>query len=352
MDRERARLMEAKAGVPWRKWGPYLSERQWGTVREDYSESGYAWDYFSHDQARSRAYRRGEDGLAGICDDRGTLCFALALWNGRDPILKERIFGLTNGEGNHGEDAKEYYYYLDCTPTHSFMRYLYKYPQAAYPYDDLITGNRQRSRLEPEYELIDTGVFDKDEYFDVFVEYAKASPDDLLIRIRVHNRGPRSAALRVLPTLWFKNTWSWGEPSSRPSISVANAREGSRAVSATHEVLGSYVLHCEGAPELLFTENETNEARINGGQNRTPFVKDGIANYVVLGQAGLVNPAQVGTKMSADYRLVVPAGGEVVVRLRLRDAAARAGCAGTGAGRPPAGQASTARRQPQQDGER
>src|SRR6187455_1237666 len=221
MNAEEGRLAEAREqNVPWRKWGPYLSERQWGTVREDYSENGNAWDYFTHDQARSRAYRWGEDGLAGISDDRQLLCFALSLWNGKDPILKERLFGLTNSEGNHGEDVKEYYFYLDSTPTHSYMQYLYKYPQAAFPYGDLVATNRRRSRFEPEYELIDTGVFDKDEYFDVFVEYAKASPEDLLIRVRVHNRGAEPATLRVLPTLWFRNTWSWGEETTRPGLYV------------------------------------------------------------------------------------------------------------------------------------
>ena len=321
MDKERARLDEARTGAPWRKWGPYLSERQWGTVREDYSESGNAWDYFSHDQARSRAYRRGEDGIAGVCDDTGSLCFALAFWNGKDPIVKERIFGLTNSEGNHGEDPKEYYYYLDCTPTHSFMRYLYKYPQAAYPYDDLVATNRRRSRHEHEYELLDTGVFDDDRYFDIFVEYAKAGPEDLLVRVRIHNRGDAVAELHVLPTLWFKNTWSWGGDPTKPQLSVANSPAGTRAVNAAHATLGSYLLYCEGSPELLFTENETNEERINGTPNRSPYVKDGIVNCVVEGRADLVNPAHVGTKVAAHYRVSVPAGGEVVLRLRLRDAA-------------------------------
>ena len=219
---EQKRLEDARdQGVPWRKWGPYLSERQWGTVREDYSDSGDAWNYFSHDQARSRAYRWGEDGLAGISDDQQLLCFALALWNGKDPILKERLFGLTNSEGNHGEDVKEYYFYLDSTPTHSYMKYLYKYPQAAYPYDDLVETNRRRGRHEFEYELLDTGVFDQDRYFDVFVEYAKASPEDILIQITVHNRGPEPATLHVLPTLWFRNTWSWGGEASRPVLRQA-----------------------------------------------------------------------------------------------------------------------------------
>ena len=216
---EQKRLNEAReAGIPWKKWGPYLSERQWGTVREDYSENGDAWNYFTHDHARSRAYRWGEDGLGGLCDDKQRLCFALALWNERDPILKERLFGLTNSEANHGEDVKEYYFYLDSTPTHSYMKYLYKYPQREYPYRDLIETNRRRSREEFEYELLDTGIFNDDRYFDVFVEYAKASPEDVLIRITVHNRGPEAARLRVLPTLWFRNTWSWGDDDRKPSL--------------------------------------------------------------------------------------------------------------------------------------
>lgn len=219
MPAELDRLQEVRAkNVPWRKWGPYLSERQWGTVREDYSENGNSWDYFSHDQARSRTYRWGEDGLAGISDDRQRLCFALALWNGKDPILKERLFGLTNREGNHGEDVKEYYFYLDSTPTHSYMRYLYKYPQAAFPYDDLVATNRTRSRQEMEYELLDTEVFNEDRYFDVFVEYAKGSPEDLLIQISVYNRGPEPSPLHVLPTLWFRNRWAWDELPIRPSL--------------------------------------------------------------------------------------------------------------------------------------
>src|SRR5262244_2119484 len=235
---EAARLLEARdRGVSWRKWGPYLSERQWGTVREDYSENGDAWNYFSHDQARSRAYRWGEDGLAGISDDRQYLCFALALWNGKDPILKERMFGLTNSEGNHGEDVKEYYFYLDSTPTHSYMQYLYKYPQAAYPYEDLVKTNRQRNRHEMEYELIDTGVFDDDRYFDVFVEYAKAGPEDLLVRITAHNRGPDAAPLHLLPTLWFRNTWSWKQGAEKPAL-----RADGRSIRASHAELGEVTL--------------------------------------------------------------------------------------------------------------
>ena len=251
---EQKRLNDAReAGIPWKKWGPYLSERQWGTVREDYSEDGNAWDYFTHDQSRSRAYRWGEDGLGGICDDKQRLCFALALWNERDPILKERLYGLTNSEANHGEDVKEYYFYIDSTPTHSYMKYLYKYPQREFPYRDLIETNRGRSREEFEYELLDTGVFDDDRYFDVFVEYAKEGPEDVLIRITVHNRGPEAARLRLLPTLWFRNTWSWGEDDRKPSLREA----GPGAIQASHHELGEYWLYCDGGPELLFTENET-----------------------------------------------------------------------------------------------
>ena len=249
VDVEQQRLHDAReAGVPWKKWGPYLSERQWGTVREYYSADGNAWDYFSHDQARSRAYRWGEDGLGGIADDGQRLCFALALWNERDPILKERLFGLTNSEGNHGEDVKEYYFYVDSTPTHSYMQYLYKYPQRAFPYWDLVETNRRRSREEFEYELLDTGVFHDDRYFDVVLEYAKAAPEDLLIRVTVHNRGPEAARLHVLPTVWFRNTWSWGRQGEKPTM-----RESAGAIQATHPALGAVTLACDGAPELLFT---------------------------------------------------------------------------------------------------
>src|SRR5262245_22167244 len=254
---ERMRLAEARdSGIPWRKWGPYLSERQWGTVREDYSDSGNAWDYFSHDQARSRAYHWGEDGLAGVSDDWQLLCLSLALWNGHDPILKERLFGLTNSEGNHGEDVKEYYFYLDSTPTHSYMKYLYKYPQSAYPYDDVVRTNKERSRTQFEYELLDTGVFDQNRYFDVFVEYAKASPEDLLIEITVHNRGPEAATLHVLPTIWFRNVWSWGQHTgARPSLKLLDT-DG--AVVVSHPDLGTRYLYAEGISNWLFTENDTN----------------------------------------------------------------------------------------------
>jgi hypothetical protein len=323
MTEESRRLQEAREQqVAWKKWGPYLSERQWGTVREDYSDTGNAWDYFSHDQARSRAYRWGEDGLGGICDDRQLLCFALALWNGNDPILKERLFGLTNSEGNHGEDVKEYYFYLDSTPTHSYMKYLYKYPQAAYPYADLVDTNRQRGRGGLEYELIDTGVFDQDRYFDVFIEYAKASPEDLLIQITVHNRGPEPASLHVLPTLWFRNTWSWGGGGARPVLRQALQRDGGCAVGASHPELGELLLHVDNAPELLFTENETNTERLMGSPNRTPYVKDGINAYLVDGRREAVNPDKTGTKASACHRITLGAGDSSTLRLRLRDAAA------------------------------
>ncbi len=321
---EHARLQEAAGGAPWRKWGPYLSERQWGTVREDYSESGDAWEYFSHDQARSRAYRWGEDGLAGICDDRQLLCFALALWNGRDPILKERLFGLTNAEGNHGEDVKEYYFYVDSTPTHSYMKYVYKYPQAAFPYDDLVRGNRERGRDDFEYELVDTGVFDGSRYFDVTVEYAKAAPDDLLVRITIDNRGADEAVLHVLPTLWFRNTWSWTRDAAEPRPSLSAAADGA-SIAATHPGLGQRFLHVMGGPALLFTENETNAERLWRQPNRTPFVKDAFDRFVVHGRADAVNPARTGTKAAAHYALTIGPQASAVVRLRLTDAPAAPG---------------------------
>ena len=346
MSKEQERLQEAREkSVPWKKWGPYLSERQWGTVREDYSDNGDAWNYFTHDQARSRAYRWGEDGLGGISDDHQILCLALALWNGRDPILKERLFGLANSEGNHGEDVKEYYFYLDSTPTHSYMRYLYKYPQVAYPYNDLVETNRRRGRHEPEYELLDTGIFDEDRYFDVFVEYAKAAPEDVLIKITVCNRGPAAAILHVLPTLWFRNTWSWAEGGPKPVLKKVGS-EGHAVVHARHtdplfqESLKDYLLYCEGEVPVLFTENETNNARLFATANASPYVKDGINNFVVHGDTPAVNPAQEGTKAAAHYQISVgsrrsagrpltpdardaQATGQAVRRLRcgLRDAA-------------------------------
>jgi hypothetical protein len=311
--KEQKRLHEAReAGIPWKKWGPYLSERQWGTVREDYSADGNAWDYFTHDQSRSRAYRWGEDGLAGLSDDKQRLCFALALWNGKDPILKERLFGLTNSEGNHGEDVKEYYFYLDSTPTHSYMKYLYKYPQREFPYGDLVKTNGRRSREELEYDLLDTGVFAEDRYFDVFLEYAKEGPDDVLVRITVTNRGPEAARLDLVPTLWFRNTWSGKEGAPKPSL-----REARGAVSTSHPELGDYTLCCDGAPELLFTENETNAQRLWNQPNPTPYVKDAFHRYVISGERDAVNPGKTGTKAAARYVLDVPAGGSSVVRLRL-----------------------------------
>ena len=320
---ETARMQEChESRVPWKKWGPYLSERQWGTVREDYSEDGNAWDYFSHDQARSRAYRWGEDGLAGISDIHGVLCFAIALWNGKDPILKERLFGLTNSEGNHGEDVKEYYFYLDSTPTHSYMKYLYKYPHRAYPYADLVNTNRQRSRNEQEYELLDTGIFNDNRYFDVFVEYAKEAPDDLLIKISICNRGTEPALLHLLPTLWFRNTWSWPDGGTKPLIR-ATEDDGRAVIRAHHtdplfqESLTDYYLYCEGQVPLLFTENETNNARVFGTANQSPYVKDAFDEYVVHGKSDTVNPGRVGTKAAAHYELNVPAEQTQVIRLRL-----------------------------------
>jgi hypothetical protein len=317
MNAEQLRLEEARLNkVPWKKWGPYLSERQWGTVREDYSDSGNAWDYFNHDQARSRAYRWGEDGLAGISDDQQQLCVALALWNGQDPILKERLFGLTNSETNHGEDVKEYYFYLDSTPTHSYMKYLYKYPQAAYPYAGLVDTNRGRSRHEFEYELLDTGIFDHDRYFDVFVEYAKASAEDILVQITVCNRGPEPATLHVLPTVWFRNVWSWGQGVPRPEL-----RQQHGAIAISHTGLGERFFHADNAQELLFTENDTNNERLFHTPNNTPYVKDGITDYIVHGRREAVNPERKGTKAAAHYELTVAAGASQVIRVRLSEAA-------------------------------
>jgi hypothetical protein len=316
MNNEQQRLDDVKdPGTPWKKWGPYLSERQWGTVREDYSDDGNAWAYFTHDQARSRAYRWGEDGLAGLSDDQQRLCFALALWNGKDAILKERLFGLTNSEGNHGEDVKEYYFYLDSTPTHSYMKWLYKYPQAAFPYEPLAKTNHERSRSEFEFELLNTGIFDQDRYFDVFVEYAKESAEDVLVQISVHNRGPEAAEIHLLPTLWFRNRWSWGEDNPRPALQALAGK--SPVVRATEADLGERHLYCDGTATLLFTENETNAKLLFKGENRTPFVKDGINNFVVNGQADAVNPERKGTKAAAHYRLTVPPGKCEIIRLRL-----------------------------------
>jgi hypothetical protein len=315
---ERMRLAEDAAGAQrWKLWGPYLSERQWGTVREDYSPYGNAWEYFSHDQARSRAYRWGEDGIAGISDASQRLCLALALWNGEDPILKERLFGLTNGEGNHSEDVKELYYYLDATPTHSYLKYLYKYPQREFPYAWLVEENRRRGKDQPEFELIDTSAFDDDRYFDVFIEYAKAGPEDVLMRVTVHNRGPEAATIHLLPQLWFRNTWSWRENAKRPEISVAS--DGS--LSARLERLGEYRLYAEGAPELLFTGNDSNLGRLFGVDGVAAHFKDAFHEHLIRGVQEAVNPQRTGTKAAAHYRLDVDAGGSVQIRLRLRKGA-------------------------------
>ena len=319
---ETVRLQETRTSkIPWRKWGPYLSERQWGTVREDYSKDGNAWDYFSHDQARSRAYHWGEDGLAGISDEKQLLCFSLGLWNGRDPILKERLFGLTNSESNHGEDVKEYYFYLDSTPTHSYMKYLYKYPQPAFPYEDLVATSKRRSRGDMEYELLDTGIFNSDRYFDVFVEYAKQTPEDILIQISVCNRGPEPAAIHILPTLWFRNTWTWWPDAAKPFLKEITSRNGYRSVAASHSQLGERYLYCEEDIPLLFTENETNNERIFGTRNASPYVKDGINNYIVQGNQDAINPGNLGTKAAAHYSVTVDAGQTATVRLRLSDLA-------------------------------
>jgi Glycosyl hydrolase family 63 C-terminal domain len=324
---EQVRIQEGNENrKPWYRWGPYLSERQWSTVREDYSADGDAWDFFPHDHARSRTYRWGEDGLLGISDDQGLLCFALALWNETDPILKERLFGLTNSEGNHGEDVKEYYFFLDNTPTHSYMKALYKYPRRAFPYTDLVATNRSRSRRDPEYELIDTGIFSEDRYFDVIAEYAKADPLDILIRVSVTNRGPEAAPLHLLPTLWYRNTWAWGYDDRQPVLTaVVDGTEQAgavpvqevRLIHAQHHELGEYWLVCEGKPELLFTANETNNQRLWGVPNRSPFAKDGIHETVVNSAGGKVNPQGIGTKVAAHYTWHIEPGATQTVLLRL-----------------------------------
>jgi Glycosyl hydrolase family 63 C-terminal domain len=308
--------------IPWKKWGPYLSDRQWGTVREDYSPYGSAWDSFPHDQARSRAYRWGEDGIAGISDDRQLLCFAIALWNGEDPILKERLFGLTGNEGNHGEDVKEYYFYLDSTPTHSYLKALYKYPHQAYPYDQLVAENQRRSRQDPEFELLDTGVFDEDRYFDVLVEYVKHSPEDILIQITAVNRGSEAKTLHLLPTLWFRNTWSWDKDTEKPSLKLCQSDVEGAVIEASHPSLGKRWLYCQGDSDCIpfhFTENETNQHRLFGVENPTRYVKDGINDTVVNSQPDRVNPEQVGTKCSADYGLSLAPHETRTIRLRLSD---------------------------------
>jgi hypothetical protein len=313
-DAERRRLQEAVEHlVPWRRWGPYLSERGWGTVREDYSDDGDPWTSFPHDQARSRAYRWSEDGLGGLCDDRQIACIAFAFWNGQDPILKERLFGLSGHEGNHGEDVKEYWWYLDSTPTHSWMRWRYFYPQRAFPYARLVDENRRRSRSDPEFELLDTGVFDQDRYWDITVEYAKAAPDDLAIRVLIRNAGPESQTLDALPTLWFRNTWSWGADDRRPLL-----RAEGRSIVGTHRVMPRVVLAGDGDFALLFCENESNAERLWNVPNRSPFPKDGIADHIVLGRPS-VNPAQAGTKAALHYRLTVAPGQTAEIRLRLSE---------------------------------
>src|SRR5215467_4664341 len=315
MTREEVRLQEdQERRAHWKRWGPYLSERQWGTVREDYSAHGTAWDDVPHDHARSRAYRWGEDGIGGISDRHQQICFALALWNGRDPILKERVFGLTGSEGNHGEDVKEYYFYLDSTPTHSYMKYLYKYPQAEFPYARLVEENQRRGKDNPEFELLDTGVFEADRYFDIFVEYAKGDLEDILIRITATNRGPDAAPLRLLPTIWFRNTWSWAHDAERPDMRGING-----GIELDHPNFDRRWLYCDGAPEILFTENETNYKRLYGIENRCACVKDGINDYIVNGKKDAVAPIPMGTKAAAHYKLQVPSGGSVTVRLRLTD---------------------------------
>jgi hypothetical protein len=327
---EEKRLEESRERVEhWKRWGPYLSERAWGTVREDYSADGSAWTYFPHDHARSRVYRWNEDGLAGISDRHQQICFALALWNGRDPILKERLFGLTGPEGNHGEDVKEYYFYLDSTPTHSYMKYLYKYPQAAFPYAELIEKNRPQDKDKAEYELIDTGVFDEDRYFDIFVEYAKATTEDILIRISATNRGPEKAELQLLPTIWFRNRWSWGYDEARPLLrrGIRQGEDETKAalIELEHENHDRRLLYCEGEPQLLFTENETNTRRLFGVANSQPYVKDAFHEYVIHGAREAVNPEQVGTKAAAHYILHLNPGETATLRLRFAPAEALQG---------------------------
>jgi hypothetical protein len=319
---EQRRLAESRSREKhWKRWGPYLSERAWGTVREDYSANGTAWEYLPHDLARSKAYRWGEDGLGGVCDNHQRLCLALCLWNGRDPILKERLFGLTGNEGNHGEDAKEYYFYLDSTPTHSYMKFLYKYPQRAFPYEELIRENRGRSREEGEFELLDTGIFDDDRYFDIFVEYAKEDVDDMTMRITAANRGPEPAPLHLLPTLWFRNTWSRNRGEEKPGLQEIESPGDLRGIECAHPTLGPRWFFADGEPQLLFTENETNRHRLYGEGNSTPYVKDAFQRLLIEGEEGAINRGQVGTKAAAHYCLEIPGEGEAVIHLRLLDAA-------------------------------
>ncbi len=313
---EARRLEEANRGLnPWRQWGAYLSQRQWGTVREDYSPYGTAWDYFPHDHARSRAYRWGEDGLAGFCDDHCEMCLGVALWNERDPILKERVFGLNNEEGNHGEDVKECYWYLDALPTHSYLKMLYKYPQREFPYAQLVEENRRRGKLDPEFELVDTGVFDDNRYFDVFVEYAKAAPTDVLMQITIHNRGPEAARLHVLPQLWFRNIWSWRAGFVKPDLSEIDPN----TIAAMHESLGRYHWYLDGQAELLFTENDTNERRLFGMTDARGYFKDAFHEYLIENNKAAVNPEHRGTKAAAHYAVSIPAGSSTIIRTRLSE---------------------------------
>jgi hypothetical protein len=317
---EEHRLQESRQRIAyWQRWGPYLSERAWGTVREDYSPLGTVWDYFPHDHARSKAYRWGEDGIGGICNRRRFICFTLALWSGRDPMLKERLFGLSGTEGNHGEDVKEYYFYLDSTPTHCYMKFFYKYLQAEFPYALLVDENRRRGREALEYELLDTGVFGEDRYFDVFIAYAKGTPEDILIRIQVINRGPETALLHLLPTIWCRNTWSWGYDARRPRLSQGESINGVKAIALDHHYYGTRVLYCEGMPEVLFTENETNRQRLYGTDNASLYAKDGLNNYIVHGGKEAVNPEPVGTKAAAHDLLSIDPGAHLTIRLRLTE---------------------------------
>ena len=320
MTAEEKRLQESDTRTKhWKRWGPYLSERAWGTVREDYSADGEAWNYLMHDHARSKAYRWNEDGIAGISDRKQNLCFAVALWNGCDPILKERLFGLTGSEGNHSEDVKEYYFYLDSTSTHSYMKYLYKYPQAEFPYAELIAQNRDRSKLEGEYELMDTGIFNDDRYFDVFAEYAKAEVEDIAIRITIVNRGTENATLHLLPTLWYRNRWSWGNNNGNNARKPLLKAAKNSSIEINHHGLGQRWLHCVGEPELLFTNNETNVRRLYGTENGAGFYKDGINDFVVNGAMNAVNPDQTGTEAAAHYLLALAPGETTTVHLRLTD---------------------------------
>ena len=311
---EYQRVSFAKENNPWKNWGPYLTDRQWGTVREDYSPDGAAWEFVSHDMSRSKAYRWGEEGIGGISDNKSLLCFALGFWNGKDRIIKERFFGVSGNQGNHGEDVKELYYYLDSTPSHSYMKMLYKYPQEEFPYDGLMAENNRRTRMDPEYELVDTGIFDKDKYFDIYIEYAKADRDDILIKVSVVNRGPKKAELTILPTTWFRNIWSWGYDNAKPKMSVENES----TIKIEHELLPTYRLYTEQADELVFCENETNNERLFGTVNENLYCKDGIHEYIVNDLEEEVNPEQIGTKASAVFKGFIGAGETRVIRLRLR----------------------------------